>query len=199
MRQVLGIVCVSCVLSGPAFGQSPVATTAGPGAAIVTEAPGQAADVQQRRGLLQVNPLGLLQVGPNLELQRMLSPGFAMGAGVRLISFGLLSHVLIEDLNFAWTATLNALFYPRKRMSGPFVGPRVEIGKSDRENYTANLLGGALEFGYRSITRSGLSVSIGGQAGVLNADYTHKTDAADTGTETYMFAMGVIGLGFTFP
>lgn len=150
------------------------------------------------RGLVQFNPLGFLQVGPNAEVQRMLSPGLAMGAGVRIISFGLLSHLMIDDLNSAWTVSVNALFYPKKNLTGWFFGPRVEVGKTDREHYTSNLVGGAMEFGHRWVRQSGFTFSLGGQAGALRANYTHKTDPSDTGKELYMFAMGVIGIGRVF-
>lgn len=149
-------------------------------------------------GVFQVNPLGLLQVGPNVEVQRQLSPGFAMGVGARLISLGLLTHVMIDDLRSAWTGTVNAVLYPRKNLTGWFYGPRVEIGKSDREHYTSDLLGGALEFGYRRVRPSGFTFSLGAQAGALRANYTHKTDPSDTGRELYIFAMGVVYVGRAF-
>lgn len=150
------------------------------------------------QSVIQFNPLGFLQVGPNAELQRLVAPGFAMGAGIRIISFGLLSHVMIDDLNSAWTGSMNAVLYPKKRLEGWFFGPRIEIGRSDRENYTSNLLGGAMEFGHRWVRESGFTFSLGGQAGGLRANYTHKTDAFDTGRETYMFIMGVVGIGKAF-
>lgn len=165
---------------------------------LATGALAQDAPATEATGVLQFNPLGLLQVGPNVEVQRQLSPGFAMGVGVRVISFGLLTHVMIDDMRFAWTGTVNAVLYPRKNLTGWFYGPRLEIGKSDREHYTSDLLGGALEFGYRRVRPNGFTFSLGAQAGALRANYTHKTDPSDTGRELYMFAMGVIYVGRAF-
>ena len=166
--------------------------------ALHAPAPVQSQTSADRQGVIQFNPLGFLQVGPNAELQRMVAPGFAIGVGIRIISFGLLSHVMIDDLNFAWTGSVNAVLYPKKKLEGWFFGPRIEIGRTDREHYTSNLLGGAMEFGHRWVRESGFTFSLGGQAGGLRANYTHKTDAFDTGRETYMFIMGVVGIGKAF-
>jgi hypothetical protein len=142
------------------------------------------------------NPLGFLQLGPNLEAEAGLGRNFGIALGVRIASLGLVSHLIDDTINFVWTGTGTFRIYPQgKGLEGWFVGPRVELGSSDSERYTSFLWGGGTDFGYRWTWPSGFAFGLGGQGGAFVSDWKRKSDATDTGRTLYVFAMFVVSIG----
>lgn len=149
-----------------------------------------------------MNPLGFVQFGPVIELESAFDAGFGLAFGVRLMSLGLLPHVLAEadddKLGTAWTVAGTGHFYPQgKGLRGWYIGPRIEVGKTNSERYPSTLFIGATDWGYRWVKPSGFAYSFGMQAGVARESWTDNF-SPDTGTDIVPFAMLVFTLGKSF-
>jgi hypothetical protein len=182
MRQLLAAMLLATTAASvnPALGQAPPAQT-GPATSVWS-----------------TNPLGFLQLGPNLEFERALSPASALGAGIRLPTLGLTTHLINDGIKSGWSAYGIYRFYPkRSALRGWYVGPHVEIGGTSNETYTSRLLGGAGEFGHRWIKPSGFSITLGGLLGMLKSNDTWKDDGTSAGSETYFIWMLNVSLGLS--
>jgi hypothetical protein len=151
------------------------------GEAVLAQAP-----VARSDRIFTVNPLGLLQFGPTVEFEKFTTPYVGVALGLRIPSFGLLSHVIDPDIEFAWLAMGQVRFHQdARRPAGWWWGPRVEVGISRSAGEQYNLIGGGLEVGHNRISASGRVLALGAIAGMF------KSDGGLSGA----FVMGVLSLG----
>jgi hypothetical protein len=133
-----------------------------------------------------VNPLGLLQFGPTVEIEKLTRPEVGVAFGLRVPSLGLLSHVIDPDIEFAWLAMGQVRFHgDSRRPKGWWWGPRAEVGMSTSAGTQYNLIGGGLEVGHNRISASGRVIALGAIAGMF------KSDGGLSGA----FVMGVFSIG----
>lgn len=168
------------------------------------------ASTDQRGGgkLITFNPLGFAQFGPNVEVHASVGRMSTVAVGMRIVSFGLIPHVIAdaddESLRFTWTATAAWMFYPGNNAPrGWFVGPRLEVGQGrstadNGDTYESSLMIGAAEFGYRWVWPSGFTLSLGGQSGVVRDAWHEVYDTYDRGTDLYPYAMANLAIGMKF-
>jgi hypothetical protein len=136
--------------------------------------------------ILTVNPLGLLQFGPTVEFEKFTTPNVGVAFGVRIPSFGLLSHVIDPDIEFAWLGMGQVRFHQdSRRPAGWWWGPRAEVGISTSAGTEYNLIGGGVEVGHNRIATSGRVLALGAIAGMF------KSDGGLSGA----FLMGVLSIG----
>ena len=154
--------------------------------------------------VLQVNPLGFLQFGPNFEVEFPISPMVSVSPGLRIATLGLIPHLLLEEgesLGLAWTVSATTHLYPEAAgMRGFYLGPRFEVGRGSSSDefadYDSTILVGAVDFGYRMVYPSGLHLTFGAQTG----EFLDSWEGSDgtSADEGYVFAMLVLGLGVEF-
>jgi hypothetical protein len=161
-------------------GQSPAANTATLGA----------------RTTWSTNVLGVLQFGPNLEFERAVSATQSLGAGARLPTLGVMSHVINDGIRGGWSAYGTWRLYPQRvALRRWYVGPHVEFGGTSNETFTSRIYGGAAEFGHRWIKPSGFSIVVGGLLGTFRSDDTWKDGTGSAGSENYFVWMLNVSLG----
>src|SRR5687767_8649548 len=128
-----------------------------------TAAQTSSAAASPRTTVWSTNPLGFLQLGPNLEFERTTSARHGFGGGVRLPTLGLATHLINDGIQSGWTIYGIWHAYPRGLAPrGWYVGPHVEIGGTSNETFTSRLFGGGGEFGYRWVKTNGFSIAVGG-------------------------------------
>jgi hypothetical protein len=203
---------------------APGATPAAEPFAQPAAAPPSAASVEARPAPvpgganLHVNALGLLQFGliPRLELGGATS--FLLGA--HFFNTGALSYVVIpgnnEELNFSIGGNLGArrYFHARGGQRGGYIGGFLEYASitttddsDDRAKYERGLLIPAFEAGYRWVWGKFL-LDLGGLAGAavpvsvkdtpVGPDGCYYSDSCLEESETTVFAMGMLNIGFFF-
>ena len=142
------------------------------------------------------NTLGVLQLGPNVEFERALSPAGAFGMGARLPTLGVMSHVINDGIESGWTVYGIYHFYPKRNgLRGWFLGPHLEFGGTSNETYTSKLIGGGGEFGHRWIKPNGFSIVLGGLIGTFKSDDTWKDGSGSAGSEQYFVWMLNLSIG----
>jgi hypothetical protein len=142
------------------------------------------------------NPLGFLQLGPNIEFERATSTAHAVGFGVRAPTLGLYTYLLNEDVQSGWSAYGIYRFYPRRQaLHDWYVGPHLEFGGTSNDTYTSQILGFGGEFGHRWIKSNGFAIVLGGLLGVLKSNDTWKDGTGSAGNETYVIWMLNLSLG----
>ena len=170
-------------------------------AALILGAAGAELDAQSetpRRvsSSLSTNVLGVLQVGPNIEYERAISDASALGGGVRLPSLGLVSHLINDGIQSGWSAYGIWRYYPgESRLRRWYVGPHIEIGRTDNETFYSEILGYGGEFGFRWIKPSGFSAVVGGLLGTFGSDDTWKDGSGSAGKARYLAWMLNVSLG----
>ncbi len=136
------------------------------------------------RSIVTVNPLGLLQFGPTVEWEVLSSPvGFA--TGLRVPTFGLLAHLIDDQLGFAWLGTASLRIHGSKGPRGWWVAPRGEWGRANSGGSVYSLSGGGLEVGYNWISETGRVIAAGTIVGAFKSE---------SGLEG-RFIMGVASIG----
>ena len=171
--------------------------TATSSAAAQQAQPSAASPIPPARYTWSTNPLGFLQLGPNIEFERATSPAHAVGFGVRAPTLGLYTYLLNEDVQSGWSAYGIYRFYPRRQaLHDWYIGPHLEFGGTSNETYTSKILGAAGEFGHRWIKRNGFSIVLGGLLGVLKSNDTWRDGTGSAGNETYVIWMLNVSLGF---
>jgi hypothetical protein len=150
------------------------------------------------RTIYQINPLGLLQFGPTFEVQQAVSPSIALNGSVRVVTAGLLSHLMAaaenDALGAAWTVGGSILHYPARELRGWYLGPRVEWGKANTDLGSSTLLAYTGEWGYRFRRPTGFTYAFGMMFGAISDDF-RGDDPADDNTSNTAFAALVITLG----
>ena len=172
----------------------PVALSLLAWASVTAQTPASPPAVPQT--IWSTNVLGLLQFGPNVEVERSFSKDQSWGAGVRLPSLGLMSHVINDGIQGGWSAYGTFHVYPQHAaMRRWFVGPHLEFGGTSNDTYTSRLFGGGAEFGHRWIKKSGMTVAVGGLLGSFKSNDTWKDGTGSAGSETYLVWMLNVSLG----
>lgn len=152
--------------------------------------------------VVQINPLGFLQFGPNLEVEFPVSPMLSIAPGFRIATLGLIPHLIAaaddESLGLSWTASLAAHLYPDGQgLQGFYVGPRFEAGRGsssdDFADYDSTILVGVADFGYRWVYDSGFHLTFGAQTGGFLSSW--EGSDGTSGDEGYIFFMLVLGVG----
>jgi hypothetical protein len=142
------------------------------------------------------NPLGFLQLGPNIEFERATSSAHAVGFGLRAPTLGLYTYLLNEDVQSGWSAYGIYRFYPRRQaLHDWYIGPHLEFGGTTNETYTSQILGLGGEFGHRWIKSNGFAIVVGGMLGMLKSNDTWRDGTGSAGSETYVIWMLNVSLG----
>ena len=143
------------------------------------------------------NPLGFLQLGPNVEFERATSPAHALGFGARLPTLGVMTYVINDAIESGWTVYGVYHFYPKRTaLRGWYIGPHLEFGHTSSTSWTSRLLGGGGEFGHRWIKPNGFSIVLGGLLGTFKSDDTWKDGTGSAGSEQYFVWMLNLSFGF---
>ena len=137
--------------------------------------------------VMQANPLGFLQFGPTAEIEKFTTPTVSLATGVRIPTLGLLTHVIDDQIGFAWTIMGSVRFYLDSSAAprGWWLAPRIELGRAASGSQTYLVKGAAGEVGHRWIRQNGLAISAGAMAGAF------KSESGLDGA----FVMGVLSLG----
>ncbi len=165
-------------------------------------AAGQAPAQPPPRSAVQVNPVGILQFGPTVEVVHLAGRRVALAGLIRFASLGLLANELAEQegdvLYSAWTVGAGLLIHEHDALSGWFGGPRVEAGRGRSALYTSSAWLAGAEFGRRWIHGSGYLVGLSAVAGMFFDVYQHRTLASDRGTELYPLAALLLNFGYAY-
>ncbi|MEX2182227.1 MAG: DUF3575 domain-containing protein [Gemmatimonadaceae bacterium] len=145
---------------------------------------------------LSTNILGPLQLGPNIEYERAISDAASLGGGVRLPAFGLVSHLINDGIESGWTVYGTWRYYPgASRLRRWYVGPHVEVGRTDNQTFYSQIVGYGGTFGHRWIKPNGFSIVLGGLLGTFGSDDTWKDGSGSAGSERYLVWMLNLSLG----
>ncbi|MGQ0640559.1 MAG: hypothetical protein ACT4P6_07275 [Gemmatimonadaceae bacterium] len=165
-------------------------------AAAASDSLGQGAAAPQLTGVISTNPLGFLQLGPNLEYELAVNNASALGVGVRLPSLGVMSHIINDGIQGGWTVYGIWHAYPKgTRLRRWFIGPHIELGRTDNESFKSNIFGAGGEFGHRWVKPNGFAIAVGGLLGILKSKDTWKDGSGSAGDETYVLWMLNVSLG----
>jgi hypothetical protein len=158
---------------------------------------------------LLINPLGILQFGPILQMEFRTGSGFVLGPSVRFAGFGLLTHIVNDydetDLSsMAFGFSFKGLIGPSHKPHKFYVGALTEYGwGSGRDDdyweseYTNKYITIFANLGYRWRFRSGMFLNLGAFLGVVYV-FEDKSDYVDYGSQVIPLPMLELSFGWEF-
>lgn len=152
---------------------------------LAASVPAQAPE-DSKRFIVTGNPLGFLQFGPTVEAERLSQSGTGVAVGLRIPTLGLITHLLDDQIGFAWLGMGSLrIHFDERKPKGWWLGPRAEWGKANSGSSVYVVKGGGLEVGHNRIAASGRVISAGAIIGAFQSQ---------SGLEG-KFIMGVLSIG----
>lgn len=158
---------------------------------------------------LLINPLGILQFGPIVQMEFRTGSGFVLGPHIRFAGFGLLTHIVndYEETDLSSMAVgfgFKGLIGPSSRPHKFFIGAMTEYGwgggkdedywETEYSNKYISLIANA---GYRWRFQSGMFLNLGAFLGAAFI-FEDKSNFVDYGNSVIPFAMIDLSFGWEF-
>jgi len=158
---------------------------------------------------LLINPLGILQFGPIVQMEFRTGSGFVLGPHVRFAGFGLLTHIVndYEETDLSSMAVgfgFKGLMGPSRTPHKFYIGAMTEYGWSGGRDddwyeteYSNKYITVFANLGYRWRFQSGMFLNLGAFLGVAYV-FEDKSNYVDYGSDVIPLPMLELSFGWEF-